>query len=290
MTGTSIVPLALAGSVAIFFGILAVVGIFVVVVVANRADPDPAGRRPLAVYYFGVSFFSVFAILLGSFGFVQSMVQLIGDHAGFNGSAIHPIGDAVARSAVMSSIVTLAGVALLSIHLPRGLALSEGADSRRGPAGRVAQSYVVGVAFVSVLIAAVATIALVYQLIRILGPGVFLLSGSRTSATRPVIAALFLAVAASVLAVVHLRLLPPDVRMIGRFPAHRGATPPGPGGPAGPGPGGPAGPGPGGPAAPGPGPGVARQPVAPPGPVSGSPPPPPSWPPPSGPPPARPTG
>ena len=69
-SGTSIMPFALLGTVGVFFGVLAVIGIFVVVVVANRADPDPAGRRPLTVYCFGVSFFSVFAILFGSFGIV----------------------------------------------------------------------------------------------------------------------------------------------------------------------------------------------------------------------------
>ena len=252
-SGTSIMPFALLGTVVVFFGVLAVIGIFVVVVVANRADPDPAGRRPLTVYCFGVSFFSVFAILFGSFGIVASLVQLIGGHAGIGTGAIHPVGDAVARSVAISSIITLIGTALVYVHLPRGLALSDGADSRRGPAGRVAQSYVVSVAFVSVLIAAVATVAVVYQLIRILGPGVFLLSGSRADATRPLIAGLFLAVAAAILAITHLGLLPPDVRLIRPFSPTPGPGTAWPGGPV------------------GPGPGSAPQPVPPPGPLSASP-------------------
>ena len=35
--------------------VLSIIGVFVIIVVANRADPDPTGRRPQAVYYFAVS-------------------------------------------------------------------------------------------------------------------------------------------------------------------------------------------------------------------------------------------
>jgi hypothetical protein len=221
--GVNVAPLALLGVILFLFVVLAVVGIFVVIVVANRADPDPAGRRPLVVYFFAVSFFSAFAVLFGTFAIVESLVQLIGGHAaGFSG-AIHPVGDAVARGAVLSSLITLVAGALLVTHLRRGLALAEGADSRRGPAGRAAQSYVSAVAFLAVLIATVATIVLLYQVIRILGPGVFILRGTRVDALRVVVPALFLAAAAGGLAIAHLRLLPPDVR---RFRA--GPRPPGP--------------------------------------------------------------
>src|ERR1700734_673899 len=32
--------------------VLSLIGVLVIIVVANRADPDPSGRRPQAVYYF----------------------------------------------------------------------------------------------------------------------------------------------------------------------------------------------------------------------------------------------
>jgi hypothetical protein len=211
----SIVPTAVLAGVLVFFLVLAVVGIFVVVVVANRADPDPAGRRPLVVYYFAVSFFAVFATLFGSFGVIDALVQLIGNHAATSGLALHPIGDAVARAAVVSGIFVVIGATLLTTHFPRGLALAEGADSRRGPAGRVAQSYVAAVTFVAVFIASGAAVVLVYQVVQILGPGVFELSGTRVDALRVVLGALYLVLAAGIVAAFHVSLLPPDLRSIG---------------------------------------------------------------------------
>ncbi|HEY3941569.1 MAG TPA: hypothetical protein VGL60_03720 [Acidimicrobiales bacterium] len=211
----SIVPLGLLEAVLVFFVLLAAVGIFVVVVVANRADPDAAGRRPLAVYYFGVSFFAAFAVLFGSFGVVDALVQLIGNHGPVAGvAALHPVGDAVARAAVVTGIFTVIGAGLLASHLPRGLALAEGADSRLGPSGRVAQSYATSVAFVAVFVAAGAAVVLIYQVVRILGPGVFELAGTRIDALRLVISALYLVLAASLLAAFHIGLLPPDIRGI----------------------------------------------------------------------------
>jgi hypothetical protein len=223
---------AVLGAVLIFFAIAAVIGVFIIIVVANRADPDPSGRRPLVVYYFGVSFFAVFAVLFGSFGIVTALVQLIGSHSGSAGGAIHPIGDAVARSVVLSGIVTAVGGTLLYTHLPRGLGLSGGADARRGPAGRVAQSYAAAVAFVSVAVAAASSIVLVYEVVQILGPGVFLLSGTRVDGSRIALPALYLALASGLLAVAHIRLLPPDVR--GFSPLSRRTAPSGGGTSAGP--------------------------------------------------------
>jgi hypothetical protein len=208
----SIVSTVLLGGMLVFFLILAVIGIFVVVVVANRADPDPAGRRPLVVYYFAVSFFAVFAVLFGTFGMVDALVQLIGSHPPTPGSALHPIGDAVARATVLSGIFTLIGASLLVSHLPRGLTLAEGADSRSGPGGRVAQSYVTSVAFLSVFVGAGAGIVLLYRVVQILGPGVFQLSGTRVDALRVVLGALYLLLAAGFVAAFHVGLLPPDIR------------------------------------------------------------------------------
>ncbi len=67
-------------AVGLFFGLSAIPAVFVVIVVANRADPDPSGRRPLAVYLFGVSFFPTFVVLFGTFAMVLGLVQLMGSH------------------------------------------------------------------------------------------------------------------------------------------------------------------------------------------------------------------
>ena len=46
--------------------VLALVGVFVIIVVANRADPDPSGRRPQSVYCFAVSFITLSTSIIGS--------------------------------------------------------------------------------------------------------------------------------------------------------------------------------------------------------------------------------
>lgn len=210
--GISILPLSLAIAVGVFFGLSAIMGIFVVIVVANRAEPDPSGRRPTAVYLFGVSFFSLFAALFGSFAVVLALVQLIGGHPEVSGGSQHPVGDAVARVVVLGGLIFLVAVALLTVHLRRGLALPGWNDPRADPVTRVGRSYIASVSFVSVLIAAGALVAFVYEIFRILGPGVFELSGSRVVAARVLIATAYLALAAGAIVVTHQRMLPPGSR------------------------------------------------------------------------------
>ena len=81
ITELSIIPVALVIAVIVFLGLSMVVGILIIVVVANRAEPDSTGRRPLAVYFFGMSFIAVFLTLFGTYAIVLGLVQLIGSHA-----------------------------------------------------------------------------------------------------------------------------------------------------------------------------------------------------------------
>ena len=234
-SGLSFFPVAILAVAAVFFAVVAVVGIFAVVVVANRGDPDPTGRRPMSVYLFGVSFFTVFAALFGSFAVVQSVVQLIGTNTSQAGPALHPLGDAVARGATLAGIITGVSLVVLALHLRRGMAMAGRADPRLGPLGRVAQSYVAAVSFVAVIIAIIALVFALYEVARIIGPGVFQLSGTRTQTLRPLLSSAYLAVGALLILFLHLRVVPPDIRR-GTFRVARG-TPPGsasPGVPAGP--------------------------------------------------------
>ena len=206
--GLSIIPIALAVAVGVFFGLAAIVAIFVVIVVANRADPDPTGRRPLAVYLFGVAFFSIFVVLFGSFAMVLGLVQLIGSHPGVVSVVKHPVGDSVVRVVVLGGIIVAAAAFLLQYTLRRGLDLPEVKHGPPGPVSRVAQSYAASVSFVCVLIAAVSLIVFVYEVFRILAPGVFELTGTRVAAARVVLAALYLALASAAVVATHSRFLP----------------------------------------------------------------------------------
>src|SRR3954465_11176033 len=86
--------------------------VLVILIVANRADPDPTGRRPAVVYSFAVSFIAMFVTLFSTFVIVAQLWSLIGSHHTSTGSdqldsllsqsssapvAKHPYGDSVAR-------------------------------------------------------------------------------------------------------------------------------------------------------------------------------------------------
>ena len=60
--------------------IFAVLGAFVIIVVANRADPDPTGTRATTVYAFAVSFVTVIAVLIASTVMVGALITLITPH------------------------------------------------------------------------------------------------------------------------------------------------------------------------------------------------------------------
>ncbi len=99
----SIIPVVLIVIAGVFVSISGVVIVLVILVVSNRAEPDNLGRRPLAVYFFGVSFIATFLTLFGTFAIVLGLVQLIGSHPvsvypafpSIQSGPIHPIGDAV---------------------------------------------------------------------------------------------------------------------------------------------------------------------------------------------------
>lgn len=96
--------------------VLALVGAFVIIVVANRADPDPTGRRPQSVYFFAVSFVTVLTSIVGSTVIVAALTRFIGSHSS-------PISDSVARTVVLGGLITLISVVLLVTH-PRTAACS----------------------------------------------------------------------------------------------------------------------------------------------------------------------
>ena len=220
-TGLSIIPIALAIAVGIFFGFSSILAIFVVIVVANRADPDPTGRRPRAVYLFAVAFFSVFVVLFGTFAMVLGLVQLIGSHPAVASVAKHPVGDAVIRVVVLGGVIVAVATMLLVTSLQRAVDLPELVHGPPGPVTRVAQSYAASVSFAALLIGAVSLVVFFYEAFRILAPGVFELTGTRVAASRVLLSALYLVFASAAVLLTHRRLL--HAGEIGAS-GHRGAA------------------------------------------------------------------
>ena len=203
---------------------LIVGGIVVVVVVANRAEPDLSGRRPAVVYAFAIAFLTLFATLFATTAMVASLCRLIGSHAGAQsfvggdlfgdgtsyGGHQHPLGDSVARGAVLSGLVALVAGVVCFVHLRAAARASAGVPTV-DPLARVRSSYVAAVSFVSVTIVVGASVVVLYDIFRGVAPGVFTESGTGGSVEvlRSMIPALYLALAAMAILFAHLRHAPP---------------------------------------------------------------------------------
>jgi hypothetical protein len=204
----SILPIAaIVVEVLAVFTVMAVVGLFIIVVVANRADPDPTGHRPQAVYYFAVSFVTLVTTITGSVVVVFSLVQLIGNHG-------PGLGDATARSAVLGALIAVASGVLLRVHLARGVNLTQ--SDITNPSKRVGQSYVSAVAFLSVLILLAVTILAIYMVFALIGPGVFGSFGGRSAAGRFLIDAVYVGLVAGFVLRAHRNLVTPGLQLFRR--------------------------------------------------------------------------
>ena len=214
VSSSSLLPIAsiVVEILALFIGV-AIIGLFIIIVVANRADPDATGHRPQSVYFFAVAFVTLVTAIVGSIVVVFSLVDLIGRHS-------PGIGNAVARAVVIGGLITLLSGALLGIHLRRGVALI-GSDPA-SPSRRVAQSYVTGVAFLSVLILLVVSILAVYLLFALGGPGVFGSFGGRTPALRDLIDAVYVGLVAVTVLLTHRNMVTPGLQFFGGGNGPRG--------------------------------------------------------------------
>jgi hypothetical protein len=207
-TSSGILPIAvIVVEVLAAFTVMAVVGLFIIVVVANRADPDPTGHRPQSVYYFAVSFVTLVTTIIGTVVVVFSLVQLIGNHG-------PGLGDTTARSAVLGALIAIASGVLLRTHLQRGVSLTR--SDITNPSKRVGQSYVSAVAFLSVLILLVVTILAIYLVFALVGPGVFGSFGGSTAAARYLIDAVYVGLVAGAVLRAHRNLVTPGLQFFHR--------------------------------------------------------------------------
>jgi len=186
---------------------LSSIGVLVILIVANRADPDPTGRRPQSVYFFGVSFVTLLVAIVASTAMVADILQRIGSQA--------IATNAFARTLLISALITLVSVTLLVTHLRRGVALATAAPQPADPSLRVGQSYVGAVSFVAVLTLLGVAVLVIYLVFALLGPGVFGSFGGRTQAFRLLIDAVYLGVILVVVLRTHADLVPPGLHIVG---------------------------------------------------------------------------
>jgi len=187
--------------------VFSLIGVFVIVVIANRADPDPRGRRPQPVYLFVVSFVTLAIAVIGSAVVVAGVDVLVGNHS-------NAVSNAAARAILVGGLATVVSLILLLAHLRRGLELAR-TDPSPGPSRRVGQSYVASVAFVSVLSFLVLFVFSVYVIFALAAPGLFGSFGGQSDAARVLVVAAYLLLAAVVVWGTHRKLVTPEQDLAG---------------------------------------------------------------------------
>jgi sterol desaturase/sphingolipid hydroxylase (fatty acid hydroxylase superfamily) len=191
---TSLIGLAGYGAlleVVLLLGSFGSIATYIIIVVANRADPDPSGKRPMAVYFFAGSFLTLWIAFIGAITVVVSLVGLIGRQTVYSFSELHPVGDAAIRSISIGLLLFVIGGWAHVAHRNRGLALADSESDPSSPTKRVARSYVAAISFISVIIVILALFALIYSLLGLIAPGVYE-AGSRLTSFKMILDILFI--------------------------------------------------------------------------------------------------
>jgi hypothetical protein len=189
----------------------------IILIVANRSEPDERGMRPQSVYLFGMSFVTLQLTFAGSVLIVTSLISLISPH-------VSPLTNSVARAVVIGAlIVVLAGLTLV-LHLGRGIETARGDAGPTGPNLRVMMSYAAVVGFIYFLQVIFALGVAVYLVFALIAPGVFGSIGSSRSGTLATLLDLvYVMVASAYIVVAHSAIGPSAVTR--RAATNGGATP-----------------------------------------------------------------
>ncbi|HEY2213410.1 MAG TPA: hypothetical protein VGH31_00030 [Acidimicrobiales bacterium] len=199
----------MSGGSLIFGGVFAGIGLlsliplfFVIVVVANRAEPDPRGLRPSSVYLFGMSFVTLMFGYGGAVMIVTSLLSFIGPHSS-------PIANGVASNVVIGALFVAIAGGTFAVHVRKGITIARGDGRVDGPNNRILHTYVSVVSFIFVAVAIITLGFAVYSLFQEIGPGIFgSLGGSRTGTLRDLLDEVYVMVASGAIVVAHSRLLP----------------------------------------------------------------------------------
>ncbi len=148
----------------------------VILIVANRAEPDQRGQRSHSVYLFGMSFVTLQLTFAGTVVIVTSIFSVIAPH-------VAPLTNSLARSIVIGGLVVVLFGAVLLLHLGRGIEVARGDGGVTGPNLRCMQSYAGVVSFIYLLQLIVALAVSIYLVFALIAPGVFGSIGSSRSGT-----------------------------------------------------------------------------------------------------------
>jgi hypothetical protein len=198
-------PLVFGAVFAVVALLAALALIPIIVIVANRAEPDARGVRPFSVYLFGMSFVALLLTYSGLSMIVTALLSFIGSHSS-------PIADSVGRECVIGALLLVIGGGTLSYHVRKGLVAARGDGRVDGPNARVQHSYIGAVSFLFVLQAIVSLGVAIYLIFQLAGPGIFgLAGGDRTTTLRVLLDFTYLLVASAGVVWLHWRWSPPGL-------------------------------------------------------------------------------
>jgi hypothetical protein len=185
--------------------------LFVIIVVANRAEPDPRGLRPLSVYLFSMTFVMLQLAYAGTVLIITSLLSFIGPHSS-------PLTNGVARSVVIGALLLLIAGTTMAFHLRKGVDIAEGDGRVDGPNARILRTYSSVVTFIYLFTMVVALGVSIYFLFELIGPGVFGGGGhGRSAIVRNLLDTLYVMVASGIIVFAHSQLSGPSIFPFGRL-------------------------------------------------------------------------
>jgi hypothetical protein len=192
----------------IFGGIFGILGLlslfplaFVIVVVANRAEPDASGRRPFSVYMFGMSFVTLLFAYGGLTMIVTSLLSFIGPHP-------QPIANGVAQTVVIGALVLIIAGGTLHKHFSQGLAAARSDGRVDGPNARILHTFISAVSFIFVVVAIVSLGLAAYMVFQLIGPGVFGSTGGTSHTVQILLDLVYLMISSGILITRYQRHAP----------------------------------------------------------------------------------
>jgi hypothetical protein len=179
--------------------------LFVIIVVANRAEPDPRGLRPLSVYLFSMSFVMLQITYAGAALIAASLISLVGPH-------FSPLTNGIARSVVIGGLLIVIAGSTLVFHVRKGIDVAGGDGGVDGPNVRILNTYVSVVSFLYLFTMLVALGFSIYLIFELVGPGVF--GGGSTGRTvivENLLDTVYVLVASGIILIIHSRFGAPSV-------------------------------------------------------------------------------
>jgi hypothetical protein len=174
-------------SVLVLLSVLASVGsivTYIIIVVANRAEPDPSGNRTNAIYHVGTAFIALWLEIAGVITIFVTLFGLIGAGSRtYFSTEIHPLGDSTIRGITIGLLLSIVGGYTALTHRAKAIDLASNEEFEASPSRRVLRSYAAVVSFICVIVVVIAFLAFVWSLLGLIAPGVYQ-TGARTGDIR----------------------------------------------------------------------------------------------------------